>query len=74
MQHTKMLWLSRGPSARAGSAAMEYFQTSFPMVKHYGEEGAYQNPAEWIVDLTTKVSLRTACTGCRQETTKPGLN
>ena len=35
---------------------MKYFETTFPQVTHFGEEGSFTNPAEWIVDLTTKVS------------------
>ena len=34
---------------------MKYFETTFPQVTHFGEEGSFTNPAEWIVDLTTKV-------------------
>jgi len=39
-----------------GDDAMMYFQQTFPQVSKVGKEGAYQNPAEWIVDITTKVS------------------
>lgn len=38
-----------------GDQAVKYFETSFPEVHAYGGEGAFQNPAEWIVDLTTRV-------------------
>lgn len=39
----------------AGDNAIGYFQETFPQVAPFGEAGSYQNPAEWIVDLTTKV-------------------
>ena len=38
-----------------GEAAISYFKQTFPQILELGKEGAYQNPAEWIVDITTKV-------------------
>ena len=38
----------------AGDPALTYFQETFPSAAKVGREGAYQNPAEWIVDITTK--------------------
>lgn len=42
--------------AHTGETALNYFQRAFPHVSPFGEAGSYQNPAEWIVDITTKVS------------------
>lgn len=45
------------PPDYAGETALSYFQESFPHSNPLDQAGSYQNPAEWIVDLTTKVSL-----------------
>ena len=39
----------------AGLSAIQFFEATNPNVPRYGRQGAADNQAEWIVDLTTKV-------------------